>query len=124
LLPENVDPKAYPPGEHAIGTVRIMGYDALDTMVFPDVAGLHDWAGEDLTVTSNSAIGKVYVRGQKWMGDSYDAVFEPGQPTRIWRNRRELKSLASNQTWRATKRGGHVSFATIPPVTDRADPGK
>jgi len=35
LLPENVDPKAYPPGEHAIGSVRIMGYDALDTLLFP-----------------------------------------------------------------------------------------
>ena len=119
LLPENVDPKAYPPGEHAIGAVRIMGYDALDCLVFPDVAGLHVWAGQDLTVSASAAIGKVYVRGQKWMGDSYDALFAPGQPTRIWRNGQELKPLASNQTWRATKGGDGVSFAAAPPVADR-----
>src|ERR1700735_555376 len=35
LLPENVDPKAYPPSEHSIGSVRIMGYDALDTLLLP-----------------------------------------------------------------------------------------
>jgi hypothetical protein len=116
LLPENVDPKAYPPGEHAIGTVRIMGYDALDTMVFPDVAGLHVWAGQDLTITPNPAIGKVYVRGQKWMGDSYDALFNPGQPTRIWRNGHELNPLAANQMWRATKHGSQVSFAPVTAV--------
>jgi hypothetical protein len=114
LLPENVDPKAYPPGEHAIGSVRIMGYDALDCMVFPDVAGLRTWAGQDLTVTANFAAGKVYVRGQKWMGESYDALFEPGKPTRIWRNGQALKPLPSNQTWRATKSGKRVSFKPVP----------
>lgn len=119
LLPENVDPKAYPPGEHAIGSVRIMGYDALDTMVFPDVAGLRIWAGEDLTVAPNTMAGKVYVRGQKWMGDSYDALLEPGQATRIWRAGRELKPLAANQIWRATKYGNQVSFQAIGTVKDR-----
>jgi hypothetical protein len=123
LLPENVDPKAYPPGEHAIGNVRIMGYDALDCMIFPDVAGLRTWAGEDLTVTPNSAVGKVYVRGQKWMGESYDALFEPGQPTRIWRDGRELKPLAANQTWRAKKNGRHVSFEAVQPDRSRAGGG-
>jgi len=92
-----------------------MGYDALDTLVFPDVAGLHVWAGQDLTVTSNSGIGKVYVRGQKWMGDSYDALLDPGKPTRLWRNGRELKPLASNQTWQATRNGNNVSFTTLQP---------
>ena len=110
LLPENVDPKAYPPGEHAIGNVRIMGYDALDTMVFPDVAGLRTWAGEDLTVAPNFAAGKIYVRGQKWMGDSYDAVFEPGRATRLWRNGRAGKPLPADQIWRATKSGESVVF--------------
>ena len=74
LLPENVDPKAYPPGEHAIGSVRIMGYDALDTLVFPDVAGLRTWGGEDLTVAPNASLGTVYIRGQRWRGDRYDAI--------------------------------------------------
>jgi hypothetical protein len=119
LLPENVEPKAYPPGEHAIGSVRIMGYDALDCMVFPDVAGLRTWAAQDLTVTPNFAAGKVYVRGQKWMGDSYDALFQPGEPTRIWRNGQQLKPLPSNQTWRATKSGERVSFKPVP-VTRRS----
>jgi hypothetical protein len=122
LLPENVDPKAYPPGEHAIGSVRIMGYDALDCMVFPDVAGLRTWAGEDLTVTPNSAAGKIYVRGQKWMGESYDAVFAPGKATRMWRDGEELKTLAPDQTWRATKSGGRVLFEAIRPVTDQRQP--
>ncbi len=114
LLPENVDPKAYPPGEHANGSVRIMGYDALDCMVLPDIAGLRTWAGEDLTIAPNSAAGKVYIRGQKWMGDTYDAVLDPGQPTRIWRDGQELKPLAANQTWRATKSGASVLFKAIP----------
>lgn len=118
LLPENVDPKAYPPGEHAMGNVRIMGYDALDCMVFPDVAGLRTWAGEDLTVMPNSTPGKLYVRGQKWMGESYDALFEPGQPTRIWREGKELKPLTADQTWRATKSNGRVFFKAISPVAD------
>jgi len=26
------------------------------------------------------------VRSQKWMGDSYDALFRPGKPTLLWRN--------------------------------------
>jgi hypothetical protein len=65
LLPENVDSKAYPPREHAIGSIRIIGYDPLDTMVLPEVAGLRTWAGEDLTIDPNFAAGKVYVRGQK-----------------------------------------------------------
>ena len=47
LLPETVDPKTYPPGEHPGGPVRIMGHDTLDVMVFPDVAGLRTWGGDD-----------------------------------------------------------------------------
>jgi hypothetical protein len=122
LLPENVDPKAYPPGEHVIGSVRIMGYDALDTMVFPDVAGLRVWAGQDLTVAPNAGAGKVYVRGQKWMGDSYDALFEPGQPTRIWRNGHGLKPLPYDQTWRATRHDNQVSFEPArPAISNRPD---
>jgi hypothetical protein len=70
LLPENVDPKAYPPGEHAIGSVRIMGYDALDSLLLPDVAGLRTWAGEDLTVVPEAALGKIFVRNQKMDGGS------------------------------------------------------
>jgi len=110
LLPETVDPKAYPPGEHPGGPVRIMGHDALDVMVFPDVAGLRTWGGEDLSVAPPSANGKVYVRNQKWMGDFYDAVFERGRPTSIWRNQQPMKSLASNQTWHALKLGHSVVF--------------
>jgi hypothetical protein len=121
LLPENVDPRAYPPGEHAIGSVRIMGYDAVDAAVFPDVVGLRTWAGEDLTVAPNAAAGKVYVRGQKWMGDSYDALLEPGQLTRIWRNGRELKPLATGQIWRATKSGDEVSFKAVGSDEGRGD---
>jgi hypothetical protein len=113
LLPENVDPKAYPPGEHAIGSVRIMGYDALDTLIFPDVAGLRTWGGEYLTVVPHPALGKVYIRGQKWMGDRYDALFEPGQPTRLWRNGHEVPPLASDQIWRAQKAGQNVAFGPI-----------
>ena len=109
-MPETVDPKAYPPGEHAYGTVRIMGHDTLDTLQFPDVAGMRTWGGEDLTVVANAAIGKVFVRNQKWMGDSYDALFEPGRPTLIWRNGEALPSLASDKTWYARKRGDKVSF--------------
>jgi len=119
LLPENVDPKAYPPGEHAIGSVRIMGYSALDTVVFPDVAGLRVWAGEDLTVAPNPAVGKLFVKNQKWMGESYDALFEPGKATRIWRDGRELAPLEANRIWRARKKGSEVSFETIATATDR-----
>lgn len=120
LLPENVDPKAYPPGEHAIGNVRIMGYDALDTMVFPDIAGLRTWAGEDLTVDPNFAAGKLYIRGQKWMGDSYDAVFAPGKPTLIWRNGQEMNPLSPDQIWRATKDGENVVFRAVGPAANRS----
>ena len=112
LLPENVDPKAYPPGEHAIGSVRIMGYDALDTMVFPDVAGLRTWAGEDLTVAPDASLGTVYIRGQKWGGDRYDALFSPGQPSRIWRNGRELPPLATGRIWHARKKDQTVQFSS------------
>jgi hypothetical protein len=110
LLPENVDPKAYPPGEHAIGSVRIMGYDALDTLLLPDVAGLRTWAGEDLTVAPEAALGKIFVRNQKWMGDNYDAIFEPGQPTLLWRNREALGPLSADKIWYAHKRGANVDF--------------
>jgi hypothetical protein len=110
LLPENVDPRAYPPGEHAIGSVRIMGYDALDTLVLPDVAGLRTWGGEDLTVAPNAALGKVYVRGQPWMGDRYDALFEPGHASQIWRNGVQLPSLDAHRVWRAHKKGETVVF--------------
>ena len=113
LLPENVDPKAYPPGEHAIGSVRIMGYDALDTLILPDVAGLQTWGGEDLTVAPDPELGKVYVRGQRWMGDRYDVIFDPGLPTRLWRNGHELAPLPANQLWRARKQGERVSFDPI-----------
>ncbi len=110
LLPETVDPKIYPPGEHPGGPVRIMGHDTLDVMVFPDVAGLRTWGGDDLTIAPPSVNGPVYVRNQKWMGDSYDAVFEPGRSTQIWRNRQPLKPLPSNQTWHARKHGHSVVF--------------
>ena len=60
------------------------------------------------------ALGKVYVRGQKWLGDSYDAMFEPGQASLIWRNGKELDPLAPNQVWRAAKKGSSVSFDPIP----------
>jgi len=113
LLPENVDPKVYPPGERARGQVRIMGYDALDCLAFPDVAGLRMWAGDDLVVAADGALGKVFVRGQRWMGDSYDAVFEPGQATLLWRNGMELKSLPGGQMWRARKEGQTVSFEPL-----------
>lgn len=112
LLPENVDPKAYPPGEHAIGSVRIMGYDALDTLLFPDVAGLRTWAEEDLTVAPASALGKVFVRNQKWNGDRYDAIFDPGQPTLLWRNREPLDALPAGRIWHAHQKGSKVTFET------------
>jgi hypothetical protein len=80
------------PGEERVSGVRIMGYDALDTAGFPDVGGLRTWAGEDLAVAPDPKIGKVYVRGQKWMGESYDAMFDPGHATRIWRNVQEMKT--------------------------------
>jgi hypothetical protein len=110
LLPENVDPKSYPPGEHAIGSVRIMGYDALDTLLFPEVAGLRTWAGEDLTVAPNAALGKVFVRNQSWMGDRYDAIFDPGRPTLLWRNREAISPLPADRIWIAHKKGSNVDF--------------
>jgi hypothetical protein len=113
LLPENVDPRAYPPGEHAIGSVRIMGYDALDTLILPDVTGLRTWAGEDLTVAANPELGKIYIRRQKWMGDSYDALFDLGNPTRLWRNGYELPALASDHLWRARRKDQTVTFEPI-----------
>ena len=114
LLPETVDPRAYPPGEHARGQVRIMGYDALDCLVFPDVAGLRTWAGEDLEVVPEPGQGKVFVRGQKWMGDTYDALFDPGHPTLLWRNGKKLHPLPDNQIWRAKRTGASVSFEAVP----------
>ncbi|HTW81992.1 MAG TPA: hypothetical protein VME23_20775 [Terracidiphilus sp.] len=110
LLPENVDPKAYPPGEHAIGSVRIMGYDALDALVLPDVVGLRTWGGQDLTVAPDASLGTVYIRGQRWRGDRYDAIFSPGQPTRIWRNGHELSPLLPGHIWHAQKKGQTVHF--------------
>ncbi len=119
LLPENVDPKAYPPKEHAIGSVRIMGYDALDTLVLPDVAGLRTWGGEDLTVAPDPSLGNVYIRGQRWRGDRFDAFFSPGQPSRIWRNGRELPPLSTGHIWHAQKKGQTVHF-----YADDLDAGK
>jgi hypothetical protein len=110
LLPENVDPKAYPPGEHAIGSVRIMGYDALDTLLLPDVAGLRTWGGKDLAVAPATALGKIFVRNQRWMGDRYDAIFDPGQPTLLWRNREALDPLPADKIWYAHKKGSNVTF--------------
>ncbi len=113
ILPESVNPKIYPPCEHIIGNVRIMGYDALDAMIFPDVAGLQTWGGEDLTVVPVEALGKLYIRNQKWMGDHYDAIFEPGRPTLLWRNGRAIRPLPSNQVWRAHKKGEKVVFEPV-----------
>jgi Mannosylglycerate hydrolase MGH1-like glycoside hydrolase domain len=114
LLPENVDPKLYPPSDHAIGSVRIMGYDALDTLILPDVAGLRTWGGEDLTVVPGAALGELYIRNQKWMGDTYDAILEPDRPTRIWRNGHALPSLNPHLVWRAQKTGETVIFRSVP----------
>ncbi len=91
-----------------------MGYDAFDTAVFSDVAGLKTWAGQDFTIHAHSALGKLYVRGKRWMGDSYDVLFDPGHPTQIWRNGRKLKSLAPNQVWRVIRNGDNVSFQERP----------
>jgi hypothetical protein len=117
LLPENVEPNVYPPAEHAIGSVRIMGHDTIDALLLPDVAGLRTWGGEDLTVAPDATLGKIYIRDQHWMGDRYDAVFEPGHPSRIWRNGAELPALDPNRVWRASKKGQSVVFA---PVQDAA----
>lgn len=114
LLPETVDPRAYPSGEHANGSVRIMGYDALDALILPDVAGLRTWAGQDLTVMPPVAsIGKIYVRGQRWMGDRYDVILDPGHATRVWRNEQPMKPLSIDQTWRAHENGDSVTFQPV-----------
>ena len=110
ILPENVDPKSDPPGEHPIGSVRIMGHDTLDTLLFPEVAGLETWAGEDLTVVPSQVPGRVYVRNQKWMGDRYDAILEPNKPTQIIRNGVPLAPLEAGKTWVARKSGSDVHF--------------
>jgi hypothetical protein len=112
ILPETIDPKKYPHQED-ISDVRIMGYDAFDTAVFPEVSGLQTWGGRDLTIRTPSGLGKIYIRGQKWMGDSYDVLFDPGHRTRVWRNRRKLGSLAQNQVWQVTKTGDRTAFHTI-----------
>jgi hypothetical protein len=114
LLPETVDPKAYPPGEHANGSVRIMGYDTLDTLIFPDVAGLRTWAGQDLTVMPPvPSIGKVYIRGQHWNGDRYDAILDPGRPTQLWRNQQPLSPMDPEKVWQAHKDGESVTFHAV-----------
>jgi hypothetical protein len=87
-----------------------MGYDALDTLLLPDVAGLRTWGGEDLTVAPAAAPGKIFVRNQKWMGDSYDAIFDPGQPTLLWRNREALDPLPGDRIWHGHKQGSKVTF--------------
>ena len=113
LLPEHVNPKLYPPRDYPLGPVRIMGYDALDTLVFPDVAGLRTWGGENLTVVPSASLGKLYALNQRWMGDRYDALFEPNRPTRIWRNGQALATLDPDRIWRAQKTGGTVLFRPV-----------
>jgi hypothetical protein len=75
------------------------------------VGRLRFWSGRDLTVKADRALGKVYVRSAKWMGDSYDAIFDPGHPTRLWRNGRELAPLDPTRTWHACKYGNRVKFS-------------
>jgi hypothetical protein len=96
-----------------------MGYDTLDTLILPDVAGLHTWGGEDLTVAPDAALGKVYIRGQQWMGDRYDALFEPGHPSLIWRNGVQLPALDANHIWRASKRDQSVVFEPVQDASGR-----
>jgi len=114
LLPESVDPRAYPPGESLRKVVRVMGYDAIDTLIFPELAGLRTWGGEDLTVLPPAINGKVYVRSQHWMGDRYDALFERGHATRLSRNGKPLPSLDSHTAWRARKTNAGVRFDPLP----------
>jgi hypothetical protein len=90
-----------------------MGYDALDTMLFPEVAGLRTWGGDDLVVAGGAMAGTVYVRGQKWMGDRYDAIFAAGKPTLMWRNGQPLPPLAADRLWRARRDGHSVSFEAV-----------
>ena len=47
-------------------------------------------------------------------GDSYDALFETG--------RQKLKSLATNQIWRATKKEERLSFEPAHITTSQAAP--
>lgn len=112
VVPENVKLKEYP-HEKRFSPVRIMGYTALDCLAFPDVAGLRIWGGQDLTVKADPTLGKVYVRNAKWLGDSYDAIFAAHQPTRIWRNGRELRPLPADKVWRARKQGNKASFEEV-----------
>ncbi len=114
VLPETVDPKADRPDPAPAGWVRIMGYDALSAFLLPEVAGLRTWAGEDLTVVPSTLSGKVYIRGQKWMGDRYDALLERGRPTILWRNGKLLPPLAGDRNWYAHKSGDTVTFRAAP----------
>lgn len=113
LLPETVEPQKYPSGQYLRGPVRIMGYDAIDTLIFPELAGLHTWGGDDLTVLKPVFSDKVFVRSQWWMGDHYDAILERGHPTLLYRNGDLLKSLPSGITWKAQKHGSDVSFEPV-----------
>jgi hypothetical protein len=113
VLQEHLDPKLYPPQTEAKDGVSIMGYNALDALVLADVAGLRTWGGEDLTIEPAVEPGKVYVRGQRWMGERFDALFDPGHPTHIWRNEHALDPLSGNQVWRAREQGGRVDFELV-----------
>ncbi len=44
------------------------------------------------------------------MGNRYDAIFEPGHPTHIWRDGQALPPLASDRLWRARGDGQRVFF--------------
>jgi hypothetical protein len=67
-----------------------------------------------LTVALNAALGKVYIRGQQWMGDRYDALFEPGHASQIWRHGVQLPALDVHRVWRAHKKGETVVFQAQP----------
>ena len=75
-----------------------------------DSAAFRGEIGEDLTVAPATALGKIFVRNQKWMGDRYDAIFDPGQPTLLWRNRERLDPLPADKIWHAHKKGSNVTF--------------
>ena len=121
LLPENVDPKQYPPSQHTIGPVRIMGYDALDAFLLPEVIGLHTWGGQDLTVDLPVVSGKVYIRGQKWMGDRYDARMEMGKSTLLWRN----GQLKGEEIPRICRGGSSsLTFTGVHPRNSKREPTK
>jgi len=87
-----------------------MGHATIDTLLFPEVVGLHTWAGEDLNIVPSQVSGMVYVRNQKWMGDRYDAILEPDKPTRVIRNGIPLAPLEAGKTWVAHKSGNDVHF--------------